>query len=420
MTEHTASPEPIAKISGASDERIAHWVDTHIPYNGQFRSPDSPPSVVEEIERASHHSDEDSSHSLPPKMVLKYSDGRGEPISHWHYDPHYPHYRGPAPRSRPQTPHQRSKSAIGHRPPPPIYPVDHGHPLAPEELDYDSAPEDIQILPADPSAQPQRVTGSYRPRRLSEPFRGHPPPPPTRDADVYDSPPPRYVTQTLNVPASVTHSHPQHIRDPYNHHHPNHSYSRGNRPPPSIVYNYHNTDHFTPPTIVHAPPKAPGLNRTGSSPNGFPQYPRITTKPYPPVHSQLGLPEEKRYGPRGPRPREDTLRASPISKSTSGSSNSTYYVLPNAGQKIKVLVSPQPNALFPLLRLTCTLSQNGPEPSLYNGSSAKSPSLPRTPDSATTFGFKRPLFSRFFSFSRKDFQRRHSIDVPRSQSRDRR
>jgi len=341
MTEHTASPEPI-KISGASDARIAHWVDTHIPYNGQFRSPDSPPSVVEEVELASHHSDEGSSHSLPPKMVLKYSDGRGEiPISHWHY-PHYPHrdphYRAPAPRSRPQTPHQRSKSAMGHRPPPPIYP------LAPEELDYESAPEDIQVLPAAPNAQPHRVTGSYRPRRSSEPYRDPTQPPPTRDvADVYDSPPPRYVTHTLNVPASVTHSHPQHIRDPYNYHHPSHPHSRGNRPSPSIVYapgDYHNTDHFAPPMIVHAPHKAPGVNYTGPSPNGFPQYPRITTKPYPPVHGQLGLLPEERRGPRGPRPKED-LRASPISKSTSGSSNSTYYVLPNAGQKIKVLVSSQ-------------------------------------------------------------------------------
>ncbi|KAL4068124.1 hypothetical protein J3A83DRAFT_4097319 [Scleroderma citrinum] len=372
-------------------------------------------------------------------MMLKYADGRGNiPISHWHYDhPHYshrdPHYRGPAPRSRPQTPHQRSKSAMGHRPPPPIYHhLEHddlhyhsekyGQPISPDDLDYESAPEDIQILPADPNVQPHRVTGSYRPRRSSEPFRGRTQPPPTRDgSDVYDTPPPRYVSTTLNVPASVTYSHSQHIHDPYDHHHSSHSNSRGNRPPPSIVYapgHRQNTDHFAPPTIMHAKP--PGMNHTISASTGssFPQYPRITTTPYPSVHGHLGaLQEEPRYGPRGPRPREDLPRVRvPISESTgSGDSGSTYYVLPSAGQKVKVL--------------------NGPEPSLYNGSSTtKSTSLPRTPDSAIGFGPKRPFFSRLISFasdfsrgskgsrsSRKNLHRRHSIDIStRSQSRDRR
>ena len=365
MTEHTASLEPI-EIFRASDERITNWVDKHLSYNGQFRSPDSPPSAVEEIELGSHHSDEGSSHSLPPKMVLKYPDGRGDiPISHWHYDPHYhrdPHYRAPAARSRPQTPHQRSKSAMGHRPPPPIYPVEHnnfhyhsekhGQPISPDELHYESTPEDIKILPADPNVQPQRVTGSYRPRRLSEPFREHTQSSPNRDvSDVFDSPPPRYISNTFNIP--VVHSQSQHIHDPYSHHHPSHAHSRGNRPPPPIVYapgHHRNTDHFAPPAIVHGSHKPPGMNHAGSSPSG-PQYPRIATKPYPPVHGQLGLlPEEPRHGPRGPRPRDNMPRATPISQSTSGSSNSTYYVLPNAGQKVKVLVSPEQSASRPTSR----------------------------------------------------------------------
>ncbi|KAI6028893.1 hypothetical protein F5J12DRAFT_400632 [Pisolithus orientalis] len=374
-------------------------------------------------------------------MMLRYSDGRGDiPISHWHYDgQHYPQkqslYRGPAPRSRPQTPHRyshdRSRSVAGHRPVTPGHHY-HGHdgyhhsekfgqPISPEDPDYESAPEDIQVLPADPNAKPQRVTGSYRPRRSSEPFRARSQSQPSRDSDVYDSPPPRYVSNTLNVPA-VTYSHSQRIHDPYDHHHPSHSHSRGNRPPPSIVYapgNNRNTDHYAPPTIVYASHKAPGMNHAVSSPagSGFPQYPRIVNAPYPPVHNhRVPVQEEQRYGPKGPRPREDIPRShTPISEAASGESGSTYYVLPSAGQKVKVLV--------------------GPEPSLYNGSaSTKSVSMPRTPDSVTGRIPRRPLFSRILSFasdlsnlsrtsrsSRKNLYRRHSVDIStRSQSRDRR
>ncbi|KAG6335163.1 hypothetical protein ID866_3925 [Astraeus odoratus] len=410
MTEYLASPEPI-EIFRDSEGRTGQWVRSHSPYNGQFRSPDSPPSVIGELDVEGRESDEGSSHSLPPKMMLRYPDGRGNvPISHWHYDGHrhhYPHrdapFHGPVPRSRPHTPHR-----------------------SPDDGDFDSAPEEIQILPADPNVQPQRVTGSYRPRRSSEPF--HPREQPVRnrvDEELYDTPPPRYVSTTLNVPtaAPMVYSHSQHIHDPYDHHHPSHSHSRGNRPPPSIVYApapRHNTDHYAPPTIVYSSSHkaAPGMSHTVSAPtgSGFPQYSRIATVPHPPMHSHLNaVHEEPRYAPKGPRPREDLPRAhTPISEAASGDSSSTYYVLPTPGQKVKVLV--------------------GPEPSLYHGSSTtKSGSSPRTPESASGHGLRRPFFSRLISFatdfskgprsSRKNLHRRHSVDagIPsRAHSRDRR
>ncbi|KAI6008079.1 hypothetical protein EDC04DRAFT_3073211 [Pisolithus marmoratus] len=321
MTEYTESPEVIEVLP---PDRTASWVHAHISYSDQFCSPDSPPSAVEDVEVGGLDSDENSSSSSrPPKMVLRYSDGQDVPISHWHYED-YPHrqplYREPTSysHSRPQTPHRyshdRSRSVAGHRP---------------------STPEDIKILPPDPNAKPQRVTGSYsaRPRRSSEPYRAHPQSPRARDSDVYDTPPLRHLSTTLNVPA-VTYSHSQRIQDPYDHH-LGRSHSRGNRPHAPIVHapgHNRSTDHYAPPR------KPPGMGHIVPSPTG-PQYPRVANVPHPRAHSYRGpVLEEQRHGPKGPRdiPRSHT----PVSEAVSGETGNTYYILPSAGQKMKVLVSP--------------------------------------------------------------------------------
>ncbi|KAF9242100.1 hypothetical protein BU15DRAFT_44362 [Melanogaster broomeanus] len=355
-------------------------------------------------------------------MVLKYGDGRGDiPISHWHYENVHQPRLGPGSRPRPHTayhPHDRSRSAADAYPPPPhSRNYDHGGPHyhstrhAPrrmQEDDFSTPPEDIHILPAAPNAQPHRPKGTYRPRRASEPFHHDP-----LHSSSLDDPeeiiiePPQIPTN-VDMPPPIVYSHSQHIHDPYDHHHPSHSHSRGNRPPPSIVYapGYH-SDHYAPPTIVYAPQKAPGMTYTVSAPtgSGFPQYPRITANPYPSVHSNLeSVYEEPRYGPRGPRPREDVI-SHPVSEAASGDSGSTYYVIPTPGQKVKVLV--------------------GTEASLYTATSTtKSASSPHSLHSgAGGGGFKKPLFRRLISFasdlsrssrgsrsSMKILQRRHSID----------
>ncbi|KIJ16687.1 hypothetical protein PAXINDRAFT_74213 [Paxillus involutus ATCC 200175] len=380
MTEYSTSPAAV-EVFRHSKERTAYWVRSHSPFHNRFRSPDSPPSVREEL--VGRESDEESSHSLPPKMVLRYGDGRADiPISHWHYEhphdsqKHLPPRHGSHSRTRPHTTY-------------------HTH-----DQDFSTPPEEIHILPSDPNAQPHRSTGTYRPRRSSEP-------------ELFEPPAPH---NNLNVPQPVTYSHSQHIPDPYDRHHPSHSHSRGNRPPPSIVYapaHHHTSDHYAPPTIVYAPHKAPGMTHTISAPtgSGFPQYPRITATPYPSVHSNLeSVYEEPRYGPRGPRPRDDVIAPSPpypISEAASGDSGSTYYIIPTPGQKVKVLA--------------------GREASVYTATSTtKSASSPHSPHSGTSGGgggFKKPLFRRLISFasdlsrsskgsksSRKRLQRRHSLD----------
>ncbi|KIJ68886.1 hypothetical protein HYDPIDRAFT_172414 [Hydnomerulius pinastri MD-312] len=367
-------------------------------------------------------------------MVLKYGDGRQDiPISHWHYgnanhshrDP--PPHHGSSSRPRPHTAynsHDRSRSAADAYPPPHSRYHEHGgaqyrssrhvHPAVHEE-DFSAVPEEIHVLPSDPNVKPHHSTGTYRPRRSSEPFRPGPPQSSPHGEpetiEILETPAPRYVPSNVDMPPPVMYSHSQPIHDPYDHHHPSHSHSRGNRPPPSIVYapgHHHTSDHYAPPTIVYAPHKAPGMTYTVSAPtgSGFPQYPRITPAPYPNVHSNLAsVHEEPRYGgPRGPRPREDIIPRgpSPISEAVSADSGSTYYVIPTPGQKVKVLV--------------------GPEASLYTATSTtKSASSPRSGGGS---GFKKPLFSRLLSFasdlsrssrgsrsSKKNLQRRHSIDA---------
>lgn len=426
MTEYTSSPEAV-QVFRDSRARTEHWVRSHSPLHSQFYSPESPPSVVSDIDIDDCSSDNGSSHSLPPKMMLRYGDGRDIPISHWHYDnggshkgsshsssshPHLQH-------SHQHRPHDRSRSAAD------AYPVRgprhseytgyhhsstrNAHRVVPSE---DLEPEEIQILPSDPHATPYDSRNEkYRPRRASEPYRPEPlqSPPHKNAVEILATPLPRHVPSNHGTAAPpVTYSHSQPMPQQYEQHHPAHSHSR-NRPPPSIVYapgSHHATDHYAPPTIVYAPTKAPGMTYTVSAPtgSGFPQYPRITPAPYPTVHSRLAsIHEEARYGMRGPLPREDRPRvSSPMSEADSCESGSTYYVIPTPGQKVKVLP--------------------GPAPSLYTATSTtKSPS---SPQSGST-GFKKPFFSRLFSFasdlskvsktpkfsSKTKLRRRHSLDT---------
>lgn len=373
MTEYTSSPEAV-QVFRNSRERTEHWVRSHSPFHSQFYSPESPPSVASDIDIDDRASDNGSSHSLPPKMMLKYGDGRDVPISHWHYDnggshkgsshtgsssshPHHQH-------SHHHRPHDRSRSAADAYPVRgPRHPEHTGyhhssarntHRAVPEDLE----PEEIQILPSDPHATPYDSRNEkYRPRRASEPYRPEPlqSPPHKNAVEIPATPLPRHAPSHHGTAAPpVTYSHSQPIPRQYEQHHPAHSHSR-NRPPPSIVYapgSHHATDHYAPPTIVYAPTKAPGMTYTVSAPtgSGFPQYPRITPAPYPTVHSHLAsIHEEGRYGMRGSLSRQDRPRApSPISEVGSCESGSTYYVIPTPGQKVKVLVSHQQSAYLSL------------------------------------------------------------------------
>lgn len=312
MTEYITSPDP-SLIFRHSKERIASWVRSHSPYLSHYHSPDSPPSVVGEVDE--RDSDEGSTHSLPPKMVLRYGDGRADiPISHWHYDNAR---REPLSRHGSHSrPHGRDYAHHTTR---------HPLPRAYHD-DFSTPPEEIHILPSDPNVQPHRPRGTYRPRRASEPPRRQFDDEPEIITPLPPAPAPQRRPHShshhghVEAPP-VVYSHSQHIHydHDHDHPHPHHSHSRSH-PPPSIVYPArHVNEHYAPPTVVYSH-KAPGMTHTISAPsgNGFPQYPRIVATPLQPVRSNLSSVYED------PRPYKDD-----------SGSEGTYYV---PGQKVKVLV----------------------------------------------------------------------------------
>lgn len=112
-------------------ERTALWVNAHSP-NGTvpaFVPPSYPPSLVTDSDAPSYgptDSDEESSHSLPPRMVLRYNDGRPDIPITTEYNPHSgthfraaPKMHSAEPRTHPT--HRRSRSGshatpVGHVP----------------------------------------------------------------------------------------------------------------------------------------------------------------------------------------------------------------------------------------------------------------------------------------------------------------
>src|ERR1700735_1916292 len=93
MTEYTTDPEAIAHYL-ATRTRTAHWVDS---LSGKtLVTPSVPPSLVSDTDDglSSQDSDAESSHSLPPRMVLRYPDGRPDvpvsTVSRWRQKPTTP------------------------------------------------------------------------------------------------------------------------------------------------------------------------------------------------------------------------------------------------------------------------------------------------------------------------------------------
>ncbi|KAH8103128.1 hypothetical protein BXZ70DRAFT_905761 [Cristinia sonorae] len=125
MTEYTTSSEAIRDYMSAR-ERTLRWVERY-GAEDSLLSPSSPPSVLEDpdaLNYAPSDSDCESSHSVPPRMVLRWEDGRPDvPIPHDNMASRsFPRSRGPArnPSHPPIPDHMRSQpraipSATSHR-----------------------------------------------------------------------------------------------------------------------------------------------------------------------------------------------------------------------------------------------------------------------------------------------------------------
>ena len=177
MTEYTTSSEAIREYLSAR-ERTAYWVNSHhtrIPED-ELLSPSAPPSELEDSDAPSYgpsDSDDESTHSLPPRMVLRWNDGRPDlPIS---TDPQHLYARAQSARPSDE---RRRNVPLGHGshgPPPPSIPR-HGtagpFPRYEQSLSYATAPggeeplegpENIVVLPSpqegDQSQAPMSVGG---------------------------------------------------------------------------------------------------------------------------------------------------------------------------------------------------------------------------------------------------------------------
>ncbi|KAI0667236.1 hypothetical protein C8Q78DRAFT_1054765 [Trametes maxima] len=83
MTEYATDPEAIQEYLTARD-RTTNWVSVHSGFS-HYVSPSSPPSIISDSDAPSvgpSESDSGSVRSVPPRMVLRYPDGRPDvPIS---------------------------------------------------------------------------------------------------------------------------------------------------------------------------------------------------------------------------------------------------------------------------------------------------------------------------------------------------
>ncbi|KJA24303.1 hypothetical protein HYPSUDRAFT_53893 [Hypholoma sublateritium FD-334 SS-4] len=305
MTEYTTNPQAVREYMSAQ-QRTARWLQgvAGRSEGAACYSPSAPPSILEDaLVPSAPPSDADSSHSSPPKMILRYGDGRPDvPIPH-------------AARRPPHGQRTRSDAPAHAR-------------------RYEAPPEEIRILPTAPSA-----AGHARSKSLSRApeRRRHDPPPP-------DVPfvPPHYARPP---PAGFAPPPPQWPPRPHAKH------------PPAIVYappHGAQRAHYAPPALFHHTPQMGpnGMIYSHSAPAGPPgQFPPgyPTSAPYPSSHRLAASAHDVRTDPA----RRDRMRAlggrarrpSPSASSESlesRKSDSTYYVLPAHGQKVHV-IAPSPD-----------------------------------------------------------------------------
>ncbi|RPD69530.1 hypothetical protein L226DRAFT_539707 [Lentinus tigrinus ALCF2SS1-7] len=435
MTEYATDPETIQEYLN-SRERCANWVNIH-SQGLSYVSPSSPPSILSDDDTPMYgpsESDASSSHSLPPRMLLRYDDGRPDiPISQ---DPSPTHSRG-----QPQSSRHRSRSGSFAPPAPAAADVPHHPARYAQTLSYASgsryaptgAPENIRVLPSRQAEDSQRMpasTSSSHRSRAPPPAQGifqqpsiHDRVPPladhlhTSNRSVF-APTPRHATTTSAQPipviASPTHSHPAPGGSRF-YEQPGMAAStmQNGLPyhyaPPAIVYapSGRHASKYQPPAIVYSPSShgtrrapAPGIAYSRSDPLPHPtQYSPVNagSTPFPPVHGSSshhsrprahstagheqsggrthgGVPSSSRS-----RTRTRTPSLSPSDSDTSSdTSGSTYYVLPSPGQKVQIIV---PNS--------ASVYTSKPH---THSSSSRSPRSPTSPESP-----KKPFLARIFS-----------------------
>ncbi|KAJ7264939.1 hypothetical protein B0H12DRAFT_1230576 [Mycena haematopus] len=380
MTEYTSSSQAIRDYL-SSKERTKHWVRSRIEPPDLCYSPNAAPSILNEPDFVlPPASDAGSTHSVPPKMVLRYPDGRpDEPI---YQDPNGSSLKRGGSKLRPhesvrsQTLPTPNRSRSGSQSAPRV-------------------PEEIRILPSHAVNAPRSAAHSHTrskslPRdaysQIQEPVPELPPP---RSSHHSNSASGAGLPGPLPLPragpvVSFTQPPP----------HPWHgSHGRHHAPPP-IVYapSHRSRPHYAPPAMyTHPPQMGPnGMIYSHSAPVPSSHYPQKYPTPYPSAMASSAhmssVNEELRSGSRTPnrhdrsRSRNGTARpASPASSTSSFNSNgsgSTYYVMPTGRQKVHVIHTPDTS---------------------HTSSASHSPTSPHSKNSLK----KQPFFQRLLGFAEK-------------------
>ncbi|KAI0783724.1 hypothetical protein C8Q75DRAFT_795268 [Abortiporus biennis] len=313
MTEYTTSSDAIREYMSAR-ERTAHWVESHAHHQDAiFLSPSSPPSVLSDSDGMSYgpsDSDAASSHSLPPRMVLRYEDGRPDvPISNDYSPSHHAHSRSkrhghsgsptsqsPSYNSHHSSHHSRSRSGHQAPVPPTEVPVLQSQSLSYATIPAPPRPESIVILPSRESEDSTHSSGRAAPpvqaAAPSVDAHSRAPTLQTVHADPQIVPQGTYAQPSVHPSASprsrqhshapthdersrhggsVRSHHTAHPSDPshgVSHHGSSHSHSRSHVTsqlpysfnPPAIIYapsSDHSRSHYAPPAIVYSPPSHP-------------------------------------------------------------------------------------------------------------------------------------------------------------------
>lgn len=339
MTEYSVSTQHIRDYKN-SKARTADWVSQ--TYGTEFYSPSIPRSELDNDDNLSEPSDVESSDSIPPKLMLRYGNGRpDEPIPHVR-DISNRDVMGSMARSQtyPQGPLHRSGSSV------------HGHGRGRgQERFISPVPEEIRVLPPN-SAPPHHMRSKSLPRNAFNPMQSHElPPPPNQIISKPLYPPGTIPTQQIQPP--------QHIH-----------ISRSHHPVPIQPYVYAPSNpsrpvHYNQPAIYSHPPKVTpnGMIYSHSAPVPSTQYSSMGPVPY----SHAPTADHRRT-------RKYSTRSS-----DSGEIGSTYYVHSSGRQNVHTLPTPE---------LT------------HSGGSSTSRS-PTTPVSAGGFHNKKPFFHRLMNFAER-------------------
>ncbi|TFK72765.1 hypothetical protein BDN72DRAFT_297024 [Pluteus cervinus] len=333
----------------SSRDRTARWVTAHYNKASDFESPSIPHAELAGIVPSSPSSEAETTPSLPPRIVLRYSDGRPDVA----VPPPDEYNLTRAATSSRRHGHEGSRDHTyhyDHRPRTGSHGAFSPNAFARRadfrELSPVVAPEEIRILPSHSGGTSHRS----RSKSLSRGVSSSDPSSTTLSSPVSQSPEPIIHSKPVVISTPSHHSHTSHYSHAA-HHHEYHTTKvpHGPRPSkhthtqPTIIHPpaHHSRSHYQPPYYAHPPQVGPnGVVYSHSAPVPLTHPAHVHPVPFPtPAH----------YGPHHPKQRSRFESDPPRSQSAGGfrrrdgtivdtAQDGAYYVFPTV-QKVHVIVS---------------------------------------------------------------------------------